>query len=102
MAPKSPYPAELRKRAVRMVAEVRPDYPTEWVAINAGGAKLGTDHPAPGPTAGRLGPSRPQSCDRNRQPGHRAAEGRPESSEGGRGPGGSGLSGGVSGEVLRE
>ncbi|MEV4012512.1 hypothetical protein AB0J35_18590 [Nonomuraea angiospora] len=29
MAAKSPYPAELRKRAVRMVAEVRPDYPTE-------------------------------------------------------------------------
>jgi transposase len=41
MAPKSPYPAELRKRAVRMVAEVRPDYPTEWAAINAVAAKLG-------------------------------------------------------------
>jgi transposase len=41
MAAKSPYPAELRKRAVRMVAEVRPDYPTEWSAINAVAAKLG-------------------------------------------------------------
>jgi transposase len=41
MAAKSPYPAELRKRAVRMVAEVRPDYPTEWVAINAVAAQLG-------------------------------------------------------------
>lgn len=41
MAAKSPYPAELRKRAVRMVAEVRPDYPTEWAAINAVAAKLG-------------------------------------------------------------
>ncbi|MGN9841257.1 hypothetical protein ACTMTI_24325 [Nonomuraea sp. H19] len=31
MAAKSPYPAEPRKRAaVRMVAEVRPDYPSEW------------------------------------------------------------------------
>ncbi|WP_327049624.1 hypothetical protein OG320_26765 [Microbispora sp. NBC_01189] len=40
MAAKSPYPAELRKRAVRMVAEVRPDYPTEWAAINAVAAKL--------------------------------------------------------------
>jgi transposase len=41
MAAKSPYPAELRKRAVRMVAEVRPDYSTEWAAINAVAAKLG-------------------------------------------------------------
>src|SRR5688572_25371401 len=41
MAAKSPYPAELRKRAVRMVAEVRPDYPTEWAAINAVATKLG-------------------------------------------------------------
>ncbi|MBB5817025.1 transposase [Streptosporangium becharense] len=41
MAAKSPYPAELRKRAVRMVAQVRPDYPTEWAAINAVAAKLG-------------------------------------------------------------
>lgn len=41
MAAKSPYPAELHKRAVRMVAEVRPDYPTEWAAINAVAAKLG-------------------------------------------------------------
>jgi transposase len=41
MAAKSLYPAELRKRAVRMVAEVRPDYPTEWAAINAVAAKLG-------------------------------------------------------------
>lgn len=29
MPGKSPYPAELRRRAVRMVAKVRPDYPTE-------------------------------------------------------------------------
>jgi transposase len=41
MAAKSPYPAELRKRAVRMVAEIRPDYSTEWAAINAVAAKLG-------------------------------------------------------------
>ncbi|GAA3469285.1 hypothetical protein GCM10018965_038380 [Nonomuraea roseola] len=38
MAAKSP---TRRKRAVRMVAEVRPDYPTEWAAINAVAAKLG-------------------------------------------------------------
>src|SRR4051794_28356931 len=42
MPAKSPYPAEQRKRAVRMVTEVRPDYPTEWAAINAVAAKLGT------------------------------------------------------------
>ena len=35
MARPSPYPAELRRRAVRMVAEVRPDYDTEWAAMKA-------------------------------------------------------------------
>ena len=37
----SNYPAELRERAVRMVAEVRPDYPSDWPAIVAVAAKLG-------------------------------------------------------------
>ncbi|WP_258564376.1 transposase [Streptomyces himalayensis] len=37
----SPYPAELRKRAVRMVAEVRPEYDTEWAAMKAVASKLG-------------------------------------------------------------
>ncbi|MEX5638115.1 MULTISPECIES: hypothetical protein [Parafrankia] len=41
MARPSPYPAELRRRAVRMVAEVRPDYPTEWAAMKAVASKLG-------------------------------------------------------------
>ncbi|GGS98887.1 insertion element IS6110 uncharacterized 12.0 kDa protein [Streptomyces violaceus] len=41
MARPSPYPAELRERAVRMVAEIRPDYPTEWTAMKAVAAKLG-------------------------------------------------------------
>ncbi|MEV0348922.1 IS3 family transposase [Nonomuraea sp. NPDC050680] len=41
MPGKSPYPAELRRRAVRMVAELRPDYPTEWATINAVATKLG-------------------------------------------------------------
>ena len=27
------YPPELRNRAIRMVAEIRPDYPTEWAAM---------------------------------------------------------------------
>ena len=36
-----PYPPELRRRAVRMVAEVRPDYPSEWSAMKAVAAKLG-------------------------------------------------------------
>jgi transposase len=35
------YPAELRERAVRMVAEVRPQYPTEWAAMGAVATKLG-------------------------------------------------------------
>ncbi|MFF5408447.1 hypothetical protein ACFY8K_37050 [Streptomyces misionensis] len=41
MARGSPHPAELRERGVRMVAEVRPDYPTEWAAMMAVAAKLG-------------------------------------------------------------
>ncbi|GGQ05665.1 transposase [Actinomadura coerulea] len=41
MARQSPYPPELRRRAVRMVAEVRPDYPSEWSAMRAVAAKLG-------------------------------------------------------------
>lgn len=41
MARPSSYPSELRKRAVRMGAEVRGDYPTESAAINAVMAKLG-------------------------------------------------------------
>jgi transposase len=36
------YPPELGERAVRMVAEVRPDYPSDWPAICAVARKLGT------------------------------------------------------------
>lgn len=35
------YPAELRSRAVRMVAEVRNEYPSEWAAIESVASKLG-------------------------------------------------------------
>ncbi|MFF3350710.1 transposase [Streptomyces sp. NPDC002779] len=41
MARPSSYPAELRKRAVRMVAEVREDYPNESAALRAVAQKLG-------------------------------------------------------------
>src|SRR5690606_41762089 len=41
MARPAAYPAELRERAVRMVAEIRPNYPTEWAAMKAVAAKLG-------------------------------------------------------------
>jgi transposase len=37
----SNYPPELRERAVRMVAEVRPEYPAEWPAIEAVASRLG-------------------------------------------------------------
>ena len=37
----SNYPPELRERAVRMVAEVRPEYPSDWPAICAVAQKLG-------------------------------------------------------------
>ena len=35
------YPPELRERAVRMVAEVTPNYDSQWAAINAVAQKLG-------------------------------------------------------------
>ncbi|BCN53439.1 hypothetical protein RE9425_18290 [Prescottella equi] len=35
------YPSELRERAVRMVAEVRGEYSSEWAAIESVAAKLG-------------------------------------------------------------
>jgi transposase len=35
------YPQELRERAVRMVAEVSSDYPSQWAAIKAVAQKLG-------------------------------------------------------------
>ncbi len=41
MARPSKYPRELRERAVRMVAEVRPDYPSEYAAITAVAGMLG-------------------------------------------------------------
>ncbi len=37
----SKYPDELRERAVRMVAEVRPRYPSQWAAITAVAGMLG-------------------------------------------------------------
>ena len=37
----SQYPPELRERAVRMVTEVTPDYPSQWAAITAVAQKLG-------------------------------------------------------------
>ncbi len=35
------YPRELKDRAMAMVREVRPDYPSEYAAIEAVAAKLG-------------------------------------------------------------
>ena len=40
----SKYPDELRERAVRMVAEVRPQYPSQWAAITAVAGMLGSAH----------------------------------------------------------
>jgi transposase len=45
MARPSKYSEELRDRAVRMVAEVRPDYPSQWSAIVAVSSKLGIGTP---------------------------------------------------------
>ena len=45
MARPSKYSEELRERAVRMVAEVRPDYGSQWAAISAVAGKLGIGTP---------------------------------------------------------
>lgn len=41
----SKYPRELRERAVRMVAEVRSDYPSEYAAMSAVAQMLGIGSP---------------------------------------------------------
>ena len=41
MARSAVYPRELRERAVRMVAEVRPNYESDWAAIGAVAQRLG-------------------------------------------------------------
>ena len=41
----SRYPDELRERAVRMVVEVRPQYPSQWAAITAVAGMLGIGTP---------------------------------------------------------
>ena len=41
----SKYPRELRERAVRMVAEVRADYPSEYQAMTAVALMLGIGSP---------------------------------------------------------
>ena len=41
----STYPRELRERAVRMDAELRPDYPSEYAAMIATAQMLGIGSP---------------------------------------------------------
>jgi hypothetical protein len=43
--PSAKYSAELRERAVRMVAEVRAKHPSEWAAISAVASELGIRNP---------------------------------------------------------
>ena len=45
MARASKYPVEFRERAVRMVAEVAPQYGSQWAAICAVAGKLGVGAP---------------------------------------------------------
>lgn len=45
MARPSKYPEELRERAVRMVAEIAPQYGSQWAAITAVADKLGVGAP---------------------------------------------------------
>ena len=45
MAGRSPYPQEMKERAVRMVGEVRESYGNEYAAIKAVAARLGVGSP---------------------------------------------------------
>jgi transposase len=45
MAGRSPYPREMKERAVRMVGEVRENYGNEYAAIKAVAARLGAGSP---------------------------------------------------------
>jgi hypothetical protein len=40
MSSRSSYPQHLRERTVRMVAEIRPDYETDWAVLGAVAARL--------------------------------------------------------------
>jgi transposase len=43
-APRPPYPAEVRERAVRMVFDHQDEYPSQWKAIESISAKLSINH----------------------------------------------------------
>ena len=43
-APRPPYPAEFRERAVRLVFEHQGEYPTQWKAIESIAKKLQVNH----------------------------------------------------------
>ena len=45
MAGRTPYPQEMKERAVRMVREVRENYGNEYAAIKAVAARLGVGSP---------------------------------------------------------
>ena len=43
--PAKNYPPEMRERAVRMVLELQPEYPSQWAALEAVATKLGIGSP---------------------------------------------------------
>jgi transposase len=45
MSGKTPYPQEMKERAVRMVGEIRENYGNEYAAIRATAARLGIGSP---------------------------------------------------------
>jgi transposase len=45
MAGRTPYPQEMKERAVRMVGEIRENYDNEYAAIRAVAARLGIGSP---------------------------------------------------------
>ena len=54
MPRKSPYPPEVRERAVKMFVEHRHEYPSEWAAMTSVATKLGMTAETLGPgSAGR-------------------------------------------------
>ena len=76
----SKYPRELRERAVRMVAEVRPDYPSEYAAMTAVAQMLGIGSPE---TIAHVDPSAARSTPATGPVSRRDARGGDQASEAG-------------------
>ena len=74
MTRRSQYPQELRDRAVRMVAEVTPDYESQWAAIKSVALMAGDRFGGDGAQVGPPGRGRRRPAAREHERGVRGAQ----------------------------